>query len=194
MTRTIKLVTLTNVACKIDSPFSGMISKETSKKFFQIQKKSEFLQLCDYKRPICYHFSWLKGHTRNISYWQLCYNINILPAGKMPLMSPFTYAWQFITDWPLISQFSRKSDGYIYTIYSFYIDYPVTVIGNEIYISLFISIYLSIWERPRGLVATEQDYYIVVSEFEHLLRKCVHFRTNTHGEGMNNLIPPTICL
>ena len=38
----------------------------------------------------------------------------------------------------------------------------------------------------------EQDYVIVVSEFEILLRYYVHFRTNTFGKIMNTLILTTM--
>ena len=45
---------------------------------------------------------------------------------------------------------------------------------------------------PRGVMVKAMDCGIVVSEFVLQLRYYVHFRTNTHGKGMNPLILPTM--
>ena len=45
---------------------------------------------------------------------------------------------------------------------------------------------------PRGLIVKMQYCGIVVSEFEHQLCNCVHFRTNAQGKGMNPFIDPPV--
>ena len=45
---------------------------------------------------------------------------------------------------------------------------------------------------PRGVMVKAMDYRIIVSEFVLQSGYYVHFRTNTHGKGMNPLILPVM--
>ena len=51
---------------------------------------------------------------------------------------------------------------------------------------------LGFGECPRGVMVKAMHTGIIVGEFELQLRYYVHFRTNTHGKGMNPLILPAM--
>ena len=55
-------------------------------------------------------------------------------------------------------------------------------------LNVYFKYYLIVWVvSPRGVVANVLDCEIVVSKFERQSHYYVHFRTYTHGEGMESL-------